>query len=301
MPAETLAVLCGRSTIPAASERRAYAGLVRHQQILDRLAAGAVAPTARDEVRILAQKSFFAARRQGLEGAQHADVVPAVKERWHFALDAARQPCAPESDRMNAYKAAIAIATSLHEVGLGDHELTELAIDGIHALNDAVWLGDDFLHRTDDMIALLRSSPVPLTRKPTTRETITFTRGGDLLAIRLRGRWVVGHIHLVDGPNKHPHIELYERTFAERPDPSEVIGTRAWGYSYEGRDRANVTRLIVSGLRHLPDPAEQIHLLASGVVVLPDNSHLHDEGIVGTHVDVFELLEMARSVNGGTF
>ena len=274
---------------------------MRHQQILDKLAAGAVAPTARDEVRILAQKSFFSARHQGAEGAQYADVVPAVKERWHFVLDPARQLSdASESDRMNAYKAAIALATALHEVGLVDPELTRLAIDGIHALNHAVWLGEDFLRRTDDMIALLRSSPVSLTRKPTTRETITFTRGGDLLAVRLRTHWVVGHVHLVDGPNTHPHIELYERTFARRPDPCEVVGTRAWGYMYEGRERANVTRLIVSGLRHLPDPAEQIHLIASGVAVPPDNSHLHDERIVGTHVDLFELLEMARTVHGET-
>lgn len=278
-----------------------YAVRVRHQQILDKLAVGAVAPTARDEVRILAQKSFYSARHQGLEGAQHADVVPAMKERWHFALDAARPGAdASESDRMNAYKVAIALATSLHEVGLTDPELTELAVDGIHALNDAVWLGEDFLRRTDDMIALLRSSPAPLTRKPTTRETITFTRGGDLLAIRLRRCWVVGHVHVVDGPNAYPHIELYERTFARRPDASEVVGTRAWGCAYLGRDQANVTRLIVSGLRHLPDPAEQIHLIASGVTVPPDNAHLHDEQIIGTHVDLFELLEMARSVGGET-
>lgn len=271
---------------------------MRHQQVLDKLAVGAVAPTARDEVRILAQKSFYSARHQGLEGAQEADVVPAMKERWHFALDAARRVSdASESDRMNAYKVAIVLAAALHEVGLVDSELTELAIEGIHALNDAVWLGEDFLGRTDDMSGLLRSSPAPLTRKPTTREVITFTRGGDLLAIRLRSRWVVGHVHVVDGPNKHPHIELYERTFARRPDASEVVGTRAWGHAYSGRSQANVTRLIVSGLRHLPDPAEQFHLIASGVTVPPDSSHLHDGQIIGTHVDLFELLEMARSVS----
>ncbi|MFW6691356.1 hypothetical protein [Streptomyces sp. MAR4 CNX-425] len=273
---------------------------MRHQQILDKLAAGAVAPTARDEVRILAQKSFFSARHQGLEGVRYADVVPAVKGRWRFLLDATREDSgASESERMNGYKVAIALATALHEVGLVDPELTESATAGIHALNDAVWLSDAFLHRTDDMIALLRSPPPPLTRKPSTRETLTFTRGGDVLAIRLRRCWVVGHVHLVDGPNRHPHLELYERTFAELPDPSEAVGTRAWGHSH-GRSQAHVTRLIVAGLRHLPDPAEQFHLIASGVTVSPDNAHLHDEGIVGTHVDLFELLEMARSVGGET-
>jgi hypothetical protein len=271
---------------------------VRHQQIFDKLAAGAVAPTARDEVRILAQKSFYSAKHRGLEGAQYADVVPAMKERWRFALEAAYPAAdASESDRMNAYKVAIVLATALHEVGLVDPELTDIAVDGMHALNDAVWLGDDFLRRTDDMIALLRSSPVPLTRKPTTREIITFTRGGDLLAIRLRSHWVVGHVHYVEGANAHPHVELYERTFTQRPDPSEVVGTRAWGWRYHGRSQANITRLIVSGLRHLPDPAEQIHLIASGVTVLPDTSHLHDERIIGTSVDLFEFLDMARSVS----
>lgn len=274
---------------------------MRHQQIFDRLAVGAVGPTARDEVRILAQKSFYAAKHHGLAGAQHADVVPAVKERWHFALDGARQTSgACETDRMNAYKVAIVLATALHEVGLVDRELTELAADGIHALNDAVWLSEDFQRRTNDMIGLLSSPPVALVRKPTTREIITFTRSGDLLAIRLRNHWVVGYVHIVDGPNVHPHIELYERTFAERPDASEVVGTRAWGYTYQGRDQANVTRHIVSGLRHLPDPAGQIHLIASGVGVPPDNAHLRDERIIGTHVDLFELLEMARSVCGAT-
>lgn len=220
-----------------------------------------------------------------------------MKKRWGFVLEAAYPEAGTaEDDRMNAYKIAIVIATSLHEVGLVDSELTEIAVDGIHALDDAVWLGDDFLRRTDDMIALLRSPPAPLTRKPTTREVITFTRGGDLLAIRLGSRWVVGHVHLVDGPNQHPHIELYERTFAQRPGPSEVVGTRAWGRRYQGRSQAIVTRLIVSGLRHLTDPAEQIHLIATGVTVPPDSSHLHDERIIGTSVDLFELLALARSV-----
>lgn len=150
-----------------------------------------------------------------------------MKERWHFVLDAARRGTdASESDRMNAYKVAIALATSLHEVGLTDPELTELAVDGMHELNDAVWLGEDFLRRTDDMIALLRSSPAPLARKPTTRESITFTRGGDLLAIRLRRCWVVGYVHVVDGPNAHPHIELYERTFARRRRGSRLAARR---------------------------------------------------------------------------
>lgn len=274
---------------------------MRHQQILDKLAAGAVAPTVRDEVRILAQKSFFAAGHEGSEGVRYADVVPAVKGRWWFPLDATREGSdASEGERMNGYKVAIALATALHEVGLVDPELTESAIVGIHALNDAVWLSDAFLRRTDDMIALLRSTPPPLTRKPNPRETLTFTRGGDVLAIRLRRCWVAGHVHLVDGPNRHPHVELYERTFAQLPDPSEVVGTRAWGHAYHGHGQANVTRLVVTGLRHLPDPAEQIHLVASGATVSPDNAHLHDEGIIGTHVDLFEFLEMARSVSGET-
>lgn len=270
---------------------------MRHQQIFDKLAAGAAAPTARDEVRMLARTSFCSAKHRGLEGAQYGDVVPAMKERWGFVLDAAYPAAdASENDRMDAYKVAIILATAFHEVGLVDSELTEIAVDGIHALNDAVWLGDDFLRRTDDMIALLRSPPAPLTRKPTTREVITFTRGGDLLAIRLRSHWVVGHVHLVDGPNQHSHVELYERTFAQRPGPSEVVGTRAWGHRYQGRSRATITRLIVSGLRHLPDPAEQIHLIATGVTVPPDSSQLYDERIIGTSVDLFELLELARSV-----
>lgn len=272
---------------------------MRHQQIFDKLAAGTVSPTVRDEVRILAQKSFFSAKHQGLGGAQYADVVPAMKERWHFRLDAARQGSdASEGEVMTAYKVAIALAATLHEVGLVDSELTELAIDGIHSLNDAVWLSDAFLHQSDEMIALLRTSPLALTRKPTTRETLTFTRAGDVLAIRLRHNWVVGHIHVVDGPNQHPHIELYERVFNWLPDPAEVVGTRAWGQAYQGSGQANVSRLIVSGVRNLPDPAEQIHLIASGVAVTPDNRHLHDEGNVGTHVDLFELLEIARAVTG---
>ena len=93
---------------------------MRHQQIFGKPAAGASAPTARDEVRMLVQKSFYSAKHRGLEGAQYADVVPAKKERWHFALEAAGpEPDAAESDRMDAYKAAIILATALHEVGFG--------------------------------------------------------------------------------------------------------------------------------------------------------------------------------------
>lgn len=66
---------------------------------------------------------------------------------------------------------------------------------GIAELNDGVWLSDAFERQSAEIVALLRhSQPEPLTRRPPTRENITFTRPGDLLAIRSGDRYVVGQV-----------------------------------------------------------------------------------------------------------
>lgn len=269
---------------------------MRHQQILDKLAAGAMAPTIRDEVRMLARKSFWFSKHKGLQGAQYQDVVPALLERWGFLLNAiADTGEANEAKRMNGYKVAIALATSLHEVGLADDTITRSAIEGVRELNDGVWLSDAFLRQSDEIITLLRSDPPQVSRAPSVREVITFTRPGDVLAIRVREHWVVGHVLAVSGPNQHPYIEFYERVFTTMPDASEVVGTRAWGRSYVGRE-PEITHFFVSGLRHVPDPAEQIHLIAAANGTWPDNAHLIDVKIDGVGADLYEFLKHAESV-----
>lgn len=179
---------------------------------------------------------------------------------------------------MLGHQVALALATCLHQVGLIDPELTERAVSGIAELNARVWLSDVFERQSADVAALLRSAPVALTRSPPTRETITFTRLGDLLAIRTGDVYVIGHVHGDTALNQAPVVELYETTFAQLPEPDNVVGSRAAG-EQRGDGPASVSVLGVFGLRHIPDPAEQIALIDVAQKTLPDRSHLVDRGV----------------------
>ncbi|MGD8214515.1 hypothetical protein [Aestuariimicrobium sp. Y1814] len=161
------------------SSRRIVVGL-RHEQILDKLAIDQILATVEDEVARLAGMSFIYAKHAGHRGARYEDVVPRLIRRWSGLLDADDS----DSERMLGHQVAVALATCLHQVGLIDPELTGRAVSGIAELNARVWLSDVVERQSADIAVLLRSAPVALTRRPPTRETITFTRPGDVLAIR---------------------------------------------------------------------------------------------------------------------
>lgn len=275
-------------------ERRSAFGsveLVRHKQILDRLAIGQIPEVVQDEVNGLAGRSFIYAKHAGHQGARYDDVVPRLLRRWSGLLDATDATY----DRMIGHQVAIALATCLHQVGLVHEALTDRAVAGIPELNEGVWLSDTFERQSPEITGLLRSTPTALTRRPPTRETVTFTRPGDLLAIRTSGRYVIGHVHGDTAINQAPIIELYATTFEQLPAPDDVVGTPAAGVPW-GDGPPSIDVLWVYGLRHIPDPAEQIHLIGVAQTTPPDHSHLADRGTMGTGSDLYDFLDRAAEV-----
>lgn len=264
---------------------------MRHKQLLNHLAIGNIPEVVQDEVNRIAGKSFVYAKHAGLKGAQHAEVVPPVLQRWGGLLD----PTEKDYDRMIGHQVALALATCLHQVGLVDDALTARAVAGIAELNDGVWLSDAFERQSAEIVALLHSQPEPLTRRPPTRENITFTRPGDLLAIRSGDRYVVGQVLADTATNQAPVIELYETTFAEPPAPEDVVGTRAAGETL-GNNPPSQMRMAAFGLRHIPDPAEQMILIGVGQTTRPDNSHLVDRDYMWTGLDLYEFLDRVARV-----
>ncbi|MGD8214514.1 hypothetical protein [Aestuariimicrobium sp. Y1814] len=90
-------------------------------------------------------------------------------------------------------------------------------------------------------------------------------------------------------------MELYETTFAQLPGPDDVVGSRAAG-EQRGDGPASVSVLGVFGLRHIPDPAEQIVLIDVAQKTLPDRSHLVDRGVGWTGSDLYDLLDTAAEI-----
>ncbi|MHC6177676.1 hypothetical protein [Glutamicibacter endophyticus] len=55
------------------------------------------------------------------------------------------------------------------------------------------------------------------------------------------------------------------------------------------------SHIAVVGLRHIPDPAEQIVLLASGQNRAPDTSHLAAKDYLHTRMRLYEFLDYIES------
>lgn len=263
---------------------------MKHQQILDKLALGAIPSLVQDETHMLARQSFYEAKHDGHRGARYAEVVPPLLRRWGPLMTRHGD----QSELMTGHRVAIALATCLHKVGLIEPSLTERALRGIDELNDAVWLSDEFARQSPAYADLLRSTPPALSKAPAVREPLTFTRPGDLLAINTTRGYVLAHVHGDTGTNEAPILELYRQIYPVLPAADQVVGTQAAGEQL-GNGPVTNSHIAVVGLRHIPDPADQILLLASGQNRTPDTSHLTTKDYLHTRMSLYEFLDYLES------
>jgi hypothetical protein len=249
---------------------------MKHAQILDKLAARGMPEAIEDDIARLMRSALITARRdpRGAEAAVPAEVLPPLLARWGCVLN-------DEGEHTTALyrdKVAVALATCLHKVGLVDAALTERAVKAIDALNKAVALSDAFERQSPDMKALLCSPATLASRAPTMRETLTFCRAQDLLAIRVGGQYVAAYVHKVGGFNEYPLIELYAPVFDALPKPADLQQAHA------AHRAGHPEHFMAYGLRHLPDPAAQ-----------PDASHLKPMFAGGVCADVFMVMAAAAN------
>lgn len=263
---------------------------ISHQQALDKLAARQLVPVIEDDVANLTSEAMSYAKHDK-QLTIEAYVLPKLLARWNCILEGS----AEEVSAGYADKTALALALLLHKHGMAEPALTLRAVQAIDKLNAAVALSDAFFKNSDAIKVLLASPPVALKKRPSTRDNLTFLRAQDVIAIQLGQYFYAAYVHEISGFNEYPIIELYEGRFDSRPATADVQGRAAWGETYnDGLTR--ISMHAVFGMRHVPDPANQFHLIASGITTVPERGSLLPSVGLFTVSDLFQLQKLLKKI-----
>lgn len=263
---------------------------ISHQQALDKLAARQLVQVIEDDVANLVSEAMSYAKHDKkltVEGY----VLPKLLARWNCVLQGPAGEVSPGYQD----KTALALALLLHKHGISESALAVRAVQAIDNLNAAVALSDAFFRNTDAIKDLLASPPLALKKRPSTRDSLTFLRAQDVVALQLGQYFYAAYVHEISGFNEYPIIELYDARFNCRPAMTDVQGCAAWGETYnDGLPRVSLQ--AICGMRHLPDPANQFHLIGSGVSEKPGRSHLQDARTLYALSDLFSLQKNLRKI-----
>ena len=216
-------------------------------------------------------------------------VLKNILLRWNCALSAA-------DDEVTARQKNLIVVTLpllLHKYGIQDPSLNSKAYQAIEALNREVILSDSF-YRKSSAIKELLSSPVALrSRKPARPADLTFWRTGDLVAYQIGGKFYALYIHGIVGANEAPIVEFMDMETSYRPVRDDVLGKKARGIPFKD-GVLHVQHYLVYGMRDMPDPANQFHLLGNMPQYKPDQTHLAPPIGMGIVTDVFRLADEVR-------
>jgi hypothetical protein len=229
---------------------RPVAGLgswpMKHQQILDKLVSGKLVRAIDEDLRL---NDFLIVGDPRWPDLQQR-VLLQVRARWRCLLDA---------DDATAHAknvARVALATLLHKYGVRDENVTAEALQAIDDLNQAGGLSEAFERQSGAIKSLLRSAPAPRARRPPRPRPVTSLRPGDVVSIQLNRYFHAADVLSVDGDagGTSPVIDFYEGRFQRMPAVEELARLTT------GPGRR--TRFGVRGLNYLPDPANQVVLIA---------------------------------------
>ena len=252
-----------------------------HQQVLDKLAAKHLVKSMDDD---LATLIFYAMcyEKQDTE-KQLLYILPKLLNRWNCILN--------DNNEVSAIykkKTILALGMLLHKYGFADKDITSKALLSIDELNNDVVLDDQFFKKTEEIKELLTLSPIPLKRKPTVPESFTFYRNMDVISIQLKNRFYGAYVHQISGSNESPVIEFYNGIFDRIPTMNELEDLPAKGQLYkDGIERISLHS--VYGMKHEPDPANQIQLISACVENPPSNNHLEKSIGLYTVSDIFRI------------
>ncbi len=258
-----------------------------HQQILDKLAARKLVQSIDEDLARLISDAM-SVHKNDLTG-QLANFLPKLMVRWNCVLLADR-----EISMDYRHKTVLALAILLHKYGFADQTITDQAIQAIDALNAGVVLSDDFYRKSDDIKAFIQTIPVPLKKKPSYAESLTFYRGEDVISIQLEQKYYAAYIHYIQGVNESPVLEYYDGEFDQVPTLAELEKLPARGAVFND-GIARISLYAVNGLKFLPDMAGQIQLISACVKKKPSNGHLVKPDWQYT---LSNLFDMQRTIKG---
>lgn len=261
-----------------------------HQQILDKLASKYLVQSIDED---LARLTYYAMcfEKNNYIDSQFKYIFPKLMLRWNCIINADKDAVTDNYKLITT----LGLCFQLHKYGFADKNLTEKALKAIDKLNKDVVLSDDFFRKSEDIKKIISLVPIQLKRKPTIPESVTFYREKDVISIQLDKKFYPAYIHKLTGTNESPIIEFYNMVFDEVPTIKELEKLSAKGQVYnDGIER--ISYFSVSGMKFLPDLANQIKLIGSCVEQKPLNKHL--EKPIGLYAvkDLFQLQEDIKNI-----
>lgn len=256
-----------------------------HQQLLDKLAAKSLVQNIDEDLARLTISTMIYAKNNNISTENLVDYfLPKLLLRWNCVLKA------HESEVTNNYKqkTILILAITLHKYGFADITLTTKAVKAIDDLNKEVALNDDFFRKSDEIKSFIQSKPSELKRKPSFPDNITFYRPKDVISIQLDNKYYAAYIHKLSNPNESPIIEFYDGIFDEVPTLAKLEKLKAKGKIYND-GKVRVAKFSVSGMKFLPDLANQIKLISACIEIPPSNEHLEKPTGLYSIIDIFEL------------
>ncbi|MGI1679856.1 MAG: hypothetical protein K6L75_14030 [Cellvibrionaceae bacterium] len=245
---------------------------MKHNQILDKLASGALIESLNEEISRLVF-SAMAWEKNGGVNNRFEYVYSKLSVRWnclinHYDLN---------SNVIHRFN--VALVTILHKYGLEEKSLTKKAIESIKILNKEAVLSDSFFHKENEIIKFLSTQPKELTRCPAYIKSNTYYRAGDVISFEYKGSYVAAYIHADTGVNEAPIIEFYDLVFQTIPTINELTGVKSYGECFSKSENPTLkyaVKYAVYGLKYLPDLSRQVQLIASCINSKPDNSDLEE-------------------------
>lgn len=261
-----------------------------HQQILDKLAARHLVQSADEDLARLTWSAMTSHKNKSTN-EQIENLISKLLSRWNCILTT------NDKDVSEHYKQKtyLTLSVLLHKYGYKYDAITNNAIKAIDLLNKNVVLSDDFFRKSDEIKQFLATEPIPLKRKPTIPESVTFYRPKDIITIQLENKFYGAYIHSLTGPNENPIIEFYDKVFDKIPKAEELKKCNAKGALFnDGTKR--IEKYSVSGMKFLPDLSNQVKLLSSCENECPSNNHLEKPVGLYSAQDIFSIQRIIRGV-----
>jgi hypothetical protein len=272
--------------------------VMTHQQILDKVAAKSLVSSIDED---LARLTWMAMTSHGQTSEQMTYIFSRLFMRWNCVLEADSQ----DISNLYKHKTSIVIAVILHKYGYADSEVTSKALNAVDKLNDAVALSDDFFRKSNEIKQFLKSTQTIFKRRHAMQDSITFYRNNDVISIQLNNKFYAAYIHCPHEPNEIPIIEFYDAVFNKIPTMKMLEKIIAKGQKYnDGVER--VSRFAISGMKYMPDLANQIKLVSACIQEPPSNVHLERSVGLYESSDIFEMQRNIKTLfhgdnNKGTF
>jgi hypothetical protein len=256
---------------------------MNHKQILTSLAARGLVKSIDEDLRTLIKKATLSK----LNHEKQLDyILPKLFLRWNCVLNI-------KSKKYELYKEKtwLALAVLLHQYGFSIDKITKNAIKSIDEINKKVALSDSFFRKSNNIKTFLKTKPKPLTKAPNRPDEITFYRAEDIISFQLKNKFYIAYIHEICGINETPIIEFYDTVLNKLPS-LEIIKKlkKANGDQYK-----RAAKYYVSGIKYLPDPANQIHLICGCRSEKPLTNHLEKPIGQYTVTDIFEIQNIIKA------